>query len=97
MSWRYDHRELLPPNLVQLNGKTYIVPGWRRVARDTRLSNIRHVKPEINVVPTPPQSKYKTIYYPESGKYWCDCWGYIRAKGNCKHVKALKLKNKSYV
>ena len=94
---KYDHRESLPPNLVILNNKTYIVPSWRRVARGTELSNIRHVKPKIDVVPTPPQSKYKTIYYPESGKYWCDCWGYIRAKGNCKHVKALKLKNKSYV
>ena len=31
MNWRYDHREFLPPNLVQFNGKTYIVPGWRRV------------------------------------------------------------------
>jgi len=92
MDWRYDHRELLPPNLIQLNGKTYIVPGWRRVANDTRLSNIRHVKPEINEVPVP-TSKYKTIYYPESGKYHCSCMGYWRSKGNCKHVKALKLEN----
>ena len=92
MSWRYDHREFLPPNLVQFNGKTYIVPGWRRVSKDTRLSNIRHVKPQISEVPVP-ISKYKTVYYPESGKAYCDCMGYFRSKGNCKHVKALKLEN----
>ena len=60
---KYDHRESLPPSLVILNNKTYIVPSWRRVARGTELSNIRHVKPKIDVVPTPPQSKYNTIYY----------------------------------
>ena len=66
MSWKYDHRESLPPNLVILNNKTYIVPSWRRVARGTELSNIRHVKPQISKVPVP-TSKYKTIYYPEIG------------------------------
>jgi len=89
---KYDHRESLPPNLVILNNKTYIVPSWRRVARGTELSNIRHVKPQINKVPVP-TSKYKTVYYPSSGKYHCSCMGYWRSKGNCKHVKSLKLEN----
>lgn len=95
---KYDHREFLSPHLVILNNKTYIVPGWRRVVRETKLSDIRHVKPQIREVPVPtPISKYKTLYYPESGKYYCDCAGYWRSKGNCKHVKELKEKNKSYV
>ena len=88
--WRYDHRNLLPPGLIKTNGKTYIVPGWRRVANDTKLSNIRHVKPKINEVPEP-TSKYNTYYSRETGEYKCNCMGYWRSKGNCKHVKALKL------
>ena len=36
--------------------------------------------------------EYKTKYYPESGKFHCSCPGFWRSGGNCKHVKALKLK-----
>ena len=37
--------------------------------------------------------KYKTTYYPDSGKFYCNCPGRWRAfDGKCKHIKALEKK-----
>ena len=37
--------------------------------------------------------EYKTTYYPDSGKFYCNCPGRWRAfDGKCKHIKALEKK-----
>ena len=33
---------------------------------------------------------YTTKYYPDSGKYFCDCPGSWRSYGNCKHIKQMR-------
>ncbi len=37
---------------------------------------------------------YKTTYDPNKKTYKCTCMGFWRSKGNCKHVKELREKNK---
>ena len=100
--YKYEH-ELNPPSLLNLTGKKYIVPGWIEVLPETELNDIEWVKPKIkikekqkNVVIKSPSSSsdkvYTTTFYPDSGKFYCDCPGSWRSQGNCKHIKSLKLK-----
>ena len=102
--YEYKH-ELNPPSLVSLGGKKYIMPGWIEVLPETELNDIKWVKPKpkvtvkqepIIVTSTSSSSNktYTTTYYPDSGKFWCDCPGMWRSGGNCKHVKSLREKVK---
>tara|TARA_B100001093_G_scaffold483876_1_gene516792 strand:- start:1126 stop:1575 length:450 start_codon:yes stop_codon:yes gene_type:complete len=99
--FKYDYEGILPPAILKLGGKTYIVPSWQEVLPETRLEDINWIKPKPKVKKQPiietnisgsGLGEYKTKYYPESGKFHCSCPGYWRSSGNCKHVKALKLK-----
>ena len=102
--YKYEyHHELIPPSLLNIGGKRYIVPTWQEVLPETELSDINWIKPEPKVKQEPiveistsssdPNKTYKTIYYPESGKFHCNCPGRWRAfDGKCKHIKALELK-----
>ena len=101
--YKYKH-ELNPPNLMTLGDKKYIMPGWQEVLPETELNDIKWVKPkpkkvEIKKEPIVEVNKssssdktYTTKYYPNSGKYHCDCPGTWRTGGNCKHVKGLRIK-----
>ena len=102
--YEYKH-ELNPPGLITLNGQKYIVPGWHEVLPETELNDIKWVKPktkkpkkEETIIETHTSSSnanktYKTMYYPESGKFHCDCPGRWRAFDNrCKHIKSLEKK-----
>jgi len=102
--YKYEyHHELIPPSLLNIDGKRYIVPTWQEVLPETELSDVNWIKPEPKVKQEPiveistsssdPNKTYKTIYYPESGKFHCNCPGRWRAfDGKCKHIKALELK-----
>ena len=104
--FKYEyHHELNPPGLVNLGGKRYIVPTWQEVLPETELSDIKWVKPKPKVKQEPitethisssnPNKTYKTVYYPESGKFHCSCPGTWRAADRrCKHIKALEIKIK---
>jgi hypothetical protein len=105
--FKYEyHHEINPPSLVNLGGKRYIVPTWQEVLPETELSDIKWVKPKPKVVvkqepitethsSSSSDKTYKTSYYPESGKFYCDCMGRFRARdGRCKHIKALEKKVK---
>ena len=99
--YEYKH-ELIPPSLVVLSGKKYITPIWKEVEKNTTLNDIKWIKPKVKVKQEPiveihtsssnPNKTYKTTYYPESGKYHCTCPGTWRTRGNCKHIKALRIK-----
>ena len=91
----------IPPSILELNGKTYIMPWWKEVEPETTLKDINWIQPKPKVKKQPiietnisgsGLGEYKTKYYPESGKIHCSCPGFWRSGGNCKHVKALKLK-----
>jgi len=99
--FKYDYEHHMSPSLANIGGKKYIVPIWQEVLPETTLDDINWIKPKLKVKEKPVikthisgsgLGEYTTKFYPESGKYHCSCPGYWRSSGNCKHVKALKLK-----
>ena len=92
----------IPPSILKLNGKTYLMPLWKEVIEGTTIEDIEWIKPkpkrldpiiEMNVSGSNPDIKYKTSYYPSSNNYYCNCPGKWMAKdGKCKHIKALEAK-----
>lgn len=93
--YKYE-KQVLPPTLITILGKKYIVPIWQEVHPQTTLDDIEWTKPQ------PPKSepikfevtgsngdKYNTVYNPNTKKWKCSCPGSWRAKdGMCKHIKA---------
>ncbi len=101
--FKYDYEHHMPPSLVNIGGKKYIVPIWKEVLPETTLDDINWIKPKLKVKEKPVikthisgsgLGEYTTKYYPESGKYHCTCPGYWRSRGNCKHVKEMKINQK---
>jgi hypothetical protein len=104
--FKYDYEHpVLPPTILELNGKTYLMPLWQEVENGTTVNDINWTKPKPKVKQEPiiethtsssnANKTYKTAYYPESGKFYCDCPGRWRAFDNrCKHIKSLEIKLK---
>tara|TARA_R110002050_G_scaffold206544_1_gene342551 strand:- start:105 stop:539 length:435 start_codon:yes stop_codon:yes gene_type:complete len=98
--FKYDHDHYMPPSLVNIGDKKYIVPTWVEVLPETRLEDINWIKPKVKVTKSKTivkinkssssDAEYTTKYYPDSGKYHCDCPGTWRTRGNCKHVKQMR-------
>ena len=98
--FKYEHNHYMSPSLTNIGGKRYIMPGWVEVLPETRLEDINWIKPKVKVarsktieITTKSSSSdavYVTKYYPDSGKYYCDCPGTWRTNGNCKHVKQMR-------
>ena len=100
--FKYEYKgEIIPPSILELNGKTYLMPLWKEVVKGTTIKDIEWIKPkpkkkaETIVVETPSSKGdviYKTRFYPDSGNYTCNCPGTWRAKDRkCKHI--IKLQN----
>lgn len=100
--YKYEH-PLMPPMIWKNNGKTYLMPLWQEVIDGTTVDDIEWVKPKPKVKQEPiiethtsssnADKMYKTVYYPDSGKFYCDCPGRWRAFDNrCKHIKELEKK-----
>lgn len=97
--YEYKH-EVIPPGLIESNGKKYIVPTWKEVDPNTTLKDIEWIKPKPKVKRSKTVIKtfssgssdatYTTKYYPDSGKFFCDCPGSWRSYGNCKHIKQMR-------
>jgi len=105
--FKYDAECNLPPTVANINGKTYIMPIWKEVIEGTTVNDIEWIKPKPKVVvkqepviethtsSSSADKTYKTVYYPDSGKFYCDCPGRWRAFDNrCKHIKELEKKVK---
>ena len=101
--FKYKYEDpVMPPHLMELNGKTYLMPIWKEVEKGTTIEDIEWIKPKQKrtqpVIETHTSSsradvEYKTTYYPDSGKFYCNCPGRWRAfDGKCKHIKALEKK-----
>lgn len=103
--FKYEYKHpLIPPMVLELNGKTYLMPLWKEVVGGTTVDDIEWVKPKIktkekqkNIIIKSSSSSsdkiYTTTFYPDSGKFYCDCPGRWRASDSrCKHIKALELK-----
>jgi hypothetical protein len=102
----YKHKHpLLPPSFITNNNKKYIVPGWQQVPLNLKLEDIIWDKPNLNPT-TPPKNENTWTFESSSdpGQFYrvrqvkdkliCDCSGYWRSRGNCKHVKEINLKLK---
>lgn len=101
--FKYKYEDpLIPPHILELNGKTYITPTWQEVEKGTTIEDIEWIKPKSKKKRTEPvietftsgssDNIYTTKYYPDSGKYYCNCPGSWRSQGNCKHIKELRNK-----
>ena len=97
--FKYTHKHVLPPHIMKLGGKTYIMPGWQEVIEGTTLDDVIHVKPKVKkksetIVVETLSSKgdkmYKTRYYPDTGNFTCTCPGTWMSGNNCKHIKKLR-------
>ena len=45
--FKYEYKgEVMPPTLLELNGKTYIMPIWKEVVEGTTLNDIEWIKPK---------------------------------------------------
>tara|TARA_R100000541_G_scaffold13046_2_gene21828 strand:+ start:422 stop:862 length:441 start_codon:yes stop_codon:yes gene_type:complete len=102
--FKYEYKdEVFPPTLANIGGKIYLMPLWKEVDPNTTLNDINWIKPKPKVKQEPivvmtisssnVNKTYKTVYYPDSGKFHCNCPGRWRAfDGKCKHIKELELK-----
>lgn len=88
------------PSLIESKGKKYIVPYWIEVHPKTTMNDIlfEFPKPKDSLPKVKLESEsqsglgqYKTTFNPNNGTYKCNCMGYWRSKGNCKHVKELRV------
>ena len=99
--FKYEYKDsVMPPSILELNGKTYLMPIWKEVEKGTTINDVEWIKPkpkrkyETVVVETPASGSdtiYKTRFYPDTGNYTCTCPGTWRAKDRrCKHIKKLE-------
>lgn len=97
--FKYEYEDITPPGLITTaDGVKYIVPTWQQVHPKTTLSDIKWVnkipkieKPKTKIWEFKSSSSdqtYTVTYY--DSKLKCDCMGFFRSRGNCKHVKQVK-------
>jgi len=95
---KYDYEHIYPPTFYKSHdGKHYLMPLGIEVHPETTMDDVNWTKPKLKKEIEHIQGStgvYKTTYDPNKNTYKCSCMGFWRSKGNCKHVKALKEKNK---
>ena len=96
---KYEIEYHLPPTIFvsPQDSKKYLVPMWIEVHPETTYDDVKWIKPKQKKIIEHIEGsmgKYKTTYDPNKKTYKCTCMGFWRSKGNCKHVKELKNKNK---
>jgi len=102
--YEMEHVYLSPALYTNNKGEKIILPSMQKVHPKTTLEDIKVIRPKTEkrtepVIETNISSssgiEYTTKYYPDSGKYYCTCMGFFRARDRrCKHIKALELKHK---
>lgn len=101
--FKYEVEGILPPHLITNHkGQKYIIPNWIPVLPETTLKDIEWTPWSPKVSP-PPQTMSEVFEVKSSNgvdtykvekkgvnMFKCNCPGYWRAKGNCKHIMAIK-------
>jgi len=93
--YKHDHPVYPPLFFVDKNGDKYLVPSWIKVHPKTTKDDIEW-KPKT--FPKPKTWKFESSSSPGliyvvkkvGDKITCNCSGFWRSKGNCKHVKSVK-------
>jgi hypothetical protein len=99
--FKYDFKhDSLPPTLVTLSDKKYLMPLWVEVHPMTTLEDINWIKPKLKTAIEKIKVKstdktYTVTKYTQDGKteYRCNCRGYFRLldkKQGCKHINEIK-------
>ena len=98
--YEMNHPYLSASLYTDNNGDKFILPLMEKVHPETTLDDIKSIKPKVKVTrsktieqtfnSSSSDTIYNTKYYPDSGKYHCDCPGTWRTRGNCKHVKQMR-------
>ena len=96
---KYNYEHIYPPMFYKshIDSKLYLMPLGIEVHPETTMDDVNWTKPKLKKEIEHIQGSvgtYKTTYDPNKKTYKCTCMGFWRSKGNCKHVKALKEKNK---
>ena len=100
--YKYTH-PIYAPMIWKHEGKTYLMPKWEEVLDGTTLDDVEWIKPKPKVKKQPVVKTWKssssdqiytTKYYPETNRYWCDCPGSWRTRGNCVHIQKMRKENK---
>ena len=96
---KYNFEHIYPPTFYKSHedNKLYLMPLGIEVHPETTMDDINWTRPKLKKEIEHIQGSvgtYKTTYDPNKKTYKCTCMGFWRSKGNCKHVKALKEKNK---
>lgn len=96
----YDYKGNMPPAIVKTSTNKYIVPGWIKVHSETTLADIKWIKDKPKPVKetkvftftsaSMPGVEYKVTKV--ENHITCNCQGYFRSGGNCKHVKEVRAK-----
>ena len=99
--YRIKKHSLLPPTLVKLKGELHLMPEGIKVHPKATLKDVEIIEKKTRKKKTQDENTYTfkssssdSIYTVREmlGKYKCNCPGFFRSKGNCKHVKELKNK-----
>ena len=98
----YYHKHWMPPSLIKINNKKYIIPTWVEVHPSTTLTDVVWKKPEVKQPvkesktfpsksdPTITYKATRTTYPSGEVKMYCPCPGRWRAKsGMCRHLKSF--------
>jgi hypothetical protein len=94
---KYTVSSSIPPSILNINNKTYVVPSWIEVPLGTQLDQIiwkpeKIIKVENpNVIEIKSSSGGGTYQIRKIGNvYQCNCPGYWRSKDRvCKHIKQI--------
>lgn len=93
---KYTVNSSVPPAILFINNKTFIVPSWIEVPLGTKLEQIVWRPEKIIKTETPNVIEVKSssggVYQIQKigNKYQCNCPGFWRSKDRiCKHIKSI--------
>ena len=101
----YKHDHWMPPALIRVRDKQYLIPTWTEVHPEAQLSDVMWERPEHKVQkpnvttkqftsksnPDITYTAKKTMLPTGKIQYSCNCPGVWRSKTReCKHMKEMK-------
>lgn len=96
--FKYTHTHIYKPLLHNTDKGKFILPTWVKVHPDTTLDDIewkidsKPIIQENQDIWTFESSSSKGVYYTVKRigqSFKCDCPGFFRSKGKCKHVQNI--------
>jgi len=96
----YTYKGVMPPAIVETTTGKYIIPSWTKVHPEATRADIKWIKDKPKPVKAKififtsasmPGIEYQTIKV--GNRITCNCQGYFRSGGNCKHVKEVRAKS----